>query len=150
MKKVSLMAAVLAIVLAAVVACTPKFPTGGQLTATNDTPWVALQWPAAAPFSLNDPIAEYRIDVNGVEVNRVDPWFSGCVLKGLANNTDYTISVTAYDTAGRWSGNAAANGRLSVLHHTQASGNSGPSLFCDTAPPDTSTSSTTTTTIGGD
>ena len=132
--KVRLMAlAVLSVV--AMAACAPRWPAGSGLTATDDGAYVVVGWSPANPYVAEDPVTAYGIEVNGVEVSRVEPWATSCVLKGLANSTTYTISVTAYDSAGRFSGNLANNGRLSVSHTTAATGNSGPTLFCDTAPP---------------
>ncbi len=134
-RRMMILAAMAAVVLAVSVACTPKFPVDGTLTAADEAPYVILSWPTAAPFSENDPVTEYGIEVNGVEVSRVEAWASTCVLKGLTNSTTYTLGVTAYDSAGRFSGNAAANGRLTVAHTTASEGDSGSEVFCDTAPP---------------
>jgi hypothetical protein len=120
--------------LLVLVACTPKFPVGGTLTATDSDPYVVLEWPAASPYV--NPVASYGVEVNGVEVSRVDAWATSCVLKGLHPSTTYQLSVTAYDTGGTWSGNAANNGRLTVAHTTPATGDTGPTVYCDTAPPE--------------
>lgn len=144
-RRMMVLAAMAAVVMAVAVACNPQFLGEGSLTATDEAPYVALNWPAATAMHDGEPIIEYAIEVDGVEVSRVDGWVTSCTLKGLSNATTYTIGVTAYDAGGRFSGDATQNGRLTVVHTTQSSGDSGGAVFCEQA-----TGSTTTTTISGD
>ena len=131
MKKILVItAAVLALALSA---CVPQFPAGATLTAENVDPYVVLNWTEAAAVDEGATIASYQIDVDGAHVSLVGGWATGCVLKGLANSTNYTITVSAIDSLGQVS--SASGNMVTTSHTTQTAGDAGSELFCDTAPP---------------
>lgn len=124
-------AAALLVMVAA--GCTPLFQDGAVLTATNEDPYVVLNWTQAVPIDEGTTVEEYRIDVNGVEVSRTPGWASSCVLKGLDNDTAYEITVSAYDSNAHWS--ADGNSVLTTSVTTASGVDAGTELFCDSAPP---------------
>lgn len=103
-KTIGLLAAAAALVLG-LAACKPLFNNGSQLTVTPLGPLATLSWPAAAVDS-DKTVATYRVDVNGVQVATVDGSQTSCVVTGLTAGTTSTIEVTAYDSAGQWSGDS--------------------------------------------
>ena len=131
-KRMSAVVAALA-VAAVLAACAPLFQSDDVLTTTPMGPLVRLTWGSAT----GDPgrtVAWYRIDVDGAPAALVSGSWNSCVLTGLSPSTTYTISVTATDDQGAWSGNyggdLAASGRLSVGYTTPAAGWAGPSRSC--------------------
>ena len=131
-KRMSAVVAALA-VAAVLAACAPLFQSDDVLTTTPMGPLVRLTWGSAT----GDPgrtVAWYRIDVDGAPAALVSGSWNSCVLTGLSPSTTYTISITATDDQGAWSGNyggdLAASGRLSVGYTTPAAGWAGPSRSC--------------------
>ncbi|MBX3286341.1 MAG: hypothetical protein KF703_13415, partial [Actinobacteria bacterium] len=96
------------------VACAPRFETGATLSAPTSSALNVISWPAALELDEGQSVAEYRIDVDGVEVARVGADQRSCVLKGVNMGNGYRVTVTAYDTAGEWSGSNQESGSLSA------------------------------------
>lgn len=94
-------------------ACVPSFPGGSTLTASPSGTLVTLVWPAASPEDDGQTITSYRIDVDGVQVAGVPAPVLTCSLTGLRAGS-HIVSVTAYDSAGEWSGSASQDGTLNA------------------------------------
>lgn len=88
-------------------ACKPTFPVGSALTTASYGPLVRITWPTIDVDS-DKAITEYRVDVDGTEIARLNASARSCTVVGLAKGAPAAISVTAYDSAGQWSGDAAA------------------------------------------
>ena len=89
------------LLVAALSACQPRFPAGGTLEVTSEGAGLRLSWPAASA-DADKQISTYRVDVDGVEVARLEAWATTCLLGGLAPGSSHQVSVTAYDSAGQW------------------------------------------------
>ena len=124
MKKLAMVCSAL-LMVGLMAGCKPSFPAGSTLTATNESPYVVLEWNSAVADE-GKAIDSYRVDVDGTEVARLDAYTTQCELKGLDNQTTYTISVTAYDDDGTWSETNA----LTADHLTQYEGDSGTDVGC--------------------
>jgi uncharacterized protein YkwD len=94
-------------------ACNPRFEAGAALQVTAASGGILLQWPAAVDYDEGQTIAEYRIDLNGVEVARVPGTARSCQLTKVPAGT-HTVAVTAYDSEAAWSGTVAPDGTLSA------------------------------------
>jgi len=132
-KKLALLAiAAVALVLSA---CVPMFAEGSEVTATDSELGTTLEWSWADPPSEDVYVAEYRIDVDGVEVARVPGYLNSCRLQGIDPSTHYVITVTAYDTNGGWSGNFSGEvahlGTLTADHTTSAYVPGGETRWCE-------------------
>ncbi|MCB1247113.1 MAG: hypothetical protein KDB69_07605, partial [Acidimicrobiia bacterium] len=120
-----------------IAACDPQFPEGATVQAEPLGPLVTLTWTDAIPIGQNDPVDHYGIEVDGTEVAVTTSTAATCVLTGLAPDTDYTLSVTAYSASGGWSGTYGQQdpekenlSRVSTDYHTPAGGNAGSSMDC--------------------
>jgi len=116
--------------MAVLAACVPTFPAGATLTATPEGAFVRLSWPAAS-HDDDKAVASYRVDVDGAEVSRVTGTATTCLLKGLANGSTHQVTITAYDTAGQWSGSSGSNASVTGSVTAPASGDPGPEVVCD-------------------
>ncbi len=98
----------------ALAACAPRFDAGATLNVPASSNLNLVSWPAASESDEGQAVAQYRIDLDGVEIARVGADQRSCVLKGVNAANVYTVRVTAYDTAGEWSGDDAAAGSLTA------------------------------------
>lgn len=103
-------AVVAALVALVLVGCAPTFAEDAVLSVAPSGSGALIGWPAATDGDAGQVIASYRIDVGGVEVGRVASSVRSCQLTGLPAGVSQ-VRVTAYDTAGEWSGEVA-QGRL--------------------------------------
>jgi hypothetical protein len=93
-----------AVLILGLAACVPTFPEESELSIVIDGSVLLLEW--EEPTVANpetEPLRDYAIYVDGVEISRVDPIFVGCQLYGLDADTTYTIGVRAFDEANRGS-----------------------------------------------
>lgn len=95
------------------VACAPSFTSGSALTATPSGSGAALSWSTATVATEGRTIAEYRVDLDGVEIARIPGTSLACRLHGLGSGP-HTVTVTAYDSGGEWSGSRATGGSLTA------------------------------------
>ncbi|MEJ7582579.1 MAG: hypothetical protein WKF43_00550 [Acidimicrobiales bacterium] len=114
--------------LLVMVACAPSFESGATLRATARGPLVDLAWDAATDPD-GQAIDRYRIEVNGAQVGFIDAPATTCVMRGLAPSTTYELAVTAYDSAGEWSGDTD-NGRLTKTYTRSSAGGAGSTRSC--------------------
>jgi hypothetical protein len=125
---------VLAVVTFALAACAPLFGSDDTLVAEELGPLVKLTWGAAEEPDDGEEVTIYRIDVDGVGAALVPASWTSCVLTGLAPNTTYELSVTAYDSAGEWSGSIGGDfssvGRLTTDYTTPSTGGAGATRTC--------------------
>ncbi len=113
-------------------ACKPTFPAGSALTtAPSYGPLVRITWPTI-DVDADKTVTEYRIDVNGTEIARLNAAARSCTLVGLAKGAEATISVTAYDSAGQWSGDPSnPTGTVSATYTPPTTGpGSGTTKLC--------------------
>ena len=99
--------AVLAVLAGAVAACVPHFPSNASLTVAPTGSGAKITWPGAAPNGDGKTITRYRIDVDSAQVATIDSPGRSCLLSGLAAGT-HSVTVTAYDSGGEWSGSESA------------------------------------------
>jgi hypothetical protein len=85
-------------------ACVPSFASGASLTFSADGPLVLVEWPAATESDVDQEVASYELRVDGGDTIVVAAPATSCVLTGLSAATTHTVTVTARDTAGEWSG----------------------------------------------
>ena len=112
-----------------IAACAPSFATGSTLKTTPLGPLVRLDWNAAADADVGQTIARYQIEVDRVVVGTINAPATKCVLTGLPAGRTYSISVTAYDSNGDWSG-LSSSGRLTKSYTTPSVGGAGSSKSC--------------------
>lgn len=112
MKKFWLLVGALGVALA-LPACVPTFPASGVLAVTPAGSGGTLVWTRASDPDEGQTVASYRVDVDGVEVARVDAVSNTCVLSGLDEGS-HAVEVTAYDSVNDWSGNASSGGRVTA------------------------------------
>ena len=124
--RVGVIAALLMVLIAA---CAPSFATGSTLKTTPLGPLVRLDWNAAADADIGQTIARYQIEVDRVVVGTINAPATKCVLTGLPASRTYSISVTAYDSNGDWSG-LSSSGRLTKSYTTPSVGGAGSSKSC--------------------
>jgi hypothetical protein len=138
MKRITTVLAAMA-VATVLAACAPLFQSDDSLSATPIGPLVKLTW-GSAQADPGRTVASYRIDVDGTMAATVPGTWGSCVLTGLYPGATYTLSVTATDDQGAWSGsygpNLAARARLSVEYTMPYGGNAGTSRAC-VSPTDT-------------
>lgn len=116
-------------------ACVPWFPAGSTLTVVGSGPLVRITWSQASEADSGDSVASYGIEVDGVEHLTVDGTLTTCVLVGLTPGATHTLSVTAYDTTGGWSGDLTggdreAEARVSAPYTASTVGSSGSDVDC--------------------
>lgn len=104
---------IVAAVTGLLVACAPNFASGSALNATPSGSGAVLSWSAASVTTTGRTIDSYRIDVDGTEVARMPRTDLGCRLHGLRSGS-HTVSVTAYDSGGEWSGSQTTGGTLTA------------------------------------
>ena len=114
-------------ITAGLVACRPTFPDGATLMIATEGDGVRISWPAAQT-DADKPLASYRIDVDGAEVARLAPVETSCLLSGLTATVDYALEVTAYDSAGQWSGDSGDQLRGRRRPHQRRLGDAVPAV----------------------
>lgn len=133
MTRKKLFGTALAMGLVAVVlaACRPTFPAGSALTTTSLGPLVTITWPTIEVDS-DKTVTEYRVDVNGSEIARLNASARSCTVVGLAKGATASISVTAYDSAGQWSSDPSnPTGTVSATYTPPTTGaGSGTTKLC--------------------
>ncbi len=126
-----LMAAAIAVLVSA---CVPSFPSGSSVTATETAEGTTLEWSWADPPDPEHYIVSYRVDVDGVEVAQTPSYVNSCTLVGLEADTEYVVTVTAYDDNGGWSGQFtgeyASMGTLTVNHTPTTTVPGYPGIVC--------------------
>lgn len=110
-------------------ACIPTFPQDARLTFVYEGALVYVTWPEASEPDEGQEIASYRIDVDGVELARFGPDQRTCVLTGYSIS-GYHVSVTAYDTAGEWSGDSETGAVKGMFVHQWGGPDSGTTRAC--------------------
>lgn len=98
---------VLAAIGIVAVACVPQFPSGASLTVVPSGTGATITWPGAAAGDAGTPIVRYRVDVDGAQVATINSPARSCLLAGLQAGS-HSVSVTAYDSGGQWSGDGSS------------------------------------------
>lgn len=106
-------AAVVGTALLVLAACAPRFESGATLQVTAASGGILISWPTAVEYDAGQTIAQYRVDVDGVEVARVPSTVRSCQLTKVPTGS-HTVKVTAYDSNGEWSGTVDPAGTLSA------------------------------------
>jgi hypothetical protein len=103
-------------------ACVPSFESGATPTFSATGSLVQVSWPAATESDVDQEVASYELRVDGGAVISVPAPSTSCVLTGLDASTSYTVTVTARDTAGEWSGSIGGTvadlGTLTATYET--------------------------------
>lgn len=97
MSKKSISLVVVALAAIVLAACQPTFPEDAEATATQQGSKVLIDWPAATPYAVEDPVVGYEVYVDQSLVTTISPSFTRCLLQGLSAGTDYDVEVLAVD-----------------------------------------------------
>jgi hypothetical protein len=111
-KRTAAIASAAALAVLGAAACQPYFdPDTGSLTATPLGQLAQLTWTPATDDDAGEVVDHYGIEINGTEVTTFSAASgTSCVLTGLASGGSYTLSVTAYDNTGEYSGDYTGGG----------------------------------------
>ena len=90
--------------MALAAACVPFWAPGTVVSVDEASGVVTVHWPEPFSTDAGESIDYYEVEVDDVLVGSVNAPATLCVLSGLAPSTTYSVAVTAYDTAGEWSG----------------------------------------------
>lgn len=120
-----------AVLILGLAACVPTFPEESELSYQVEGAEILLAWDEPTVANPDtEPLRDYAIYVDGVEVARVPPFLLGCRLLGLDDDTAYTLGLRAFDEANR--GSAMLTAEIT----TDFDGEPAEEVSCSTAPPD--------------
>ncbi|MDH3706168.1 MAG: hypothetical protein OES57_08875 [Acidimicrobiia bacterium] len=128
----------LAVVAVVSAACVPFFPPGSAVSLDEATGTITVRWPTALSTDPGEDVDHYEVEVDGTVVGTVEAPATMCVLVGLAPETTYDVAVSAYDTAGEWSGSKGAPDYQDIFRPsgqlTTPAGLTAGSISCDSGP----------------
>lgn len=110
------------VLVVTLIACNPAFESAAALSIEDDGNHVTVSWPSALAYGEGTTIESYQMNLDGVEIARMPADVLSCTLQGLASSSEYQISVAAFDSEGRWSGNAKDNAFLTAVITTPDNG----------------------------